>query len=215
MQNLVIFANEKSTEMKQLENLKRRLRPGKVYRRSDLASWSNAIDRHLQLLLQEGTLVKLSQGLYFVPRKSAFGLTVPDDDSVIKAFLKTDDFVVISPNMYNALNVGTTQLYNQKVVYNKKRQGNFDFGGRNISFRKKDNFPKKVTKEFLLTDLLQNIDKIAEEQEVVYKKVTSEIRKTDNSKLLRTAVRYGSASVTRKIKTIINNNKDDVSSSAH
>jgi len=198
--------------MKQLENLKQKLRPGKVYRRSDLANWSNAIDRHLQLLLDEGALIKLAQGLYYVPRKSAFGLTPPDDNSVIKAFLKTDDFVLVSPNMYNALNVGTTQLYNQKVVYNKKRQGNFDLGGRNINFRKKDNFPKKVTKEFLLTDLLQNIDKLAEEQEVVYKKVASEIRKSDKSKLLRTSGRYGSASVNRKIERIIQNNEDVVPS---
>lgn len=197
--------------MKQFENLRRKLRPGKVYRRSDLANWSNAIDRHLQLLLEEGALVKLAQGLYYVPRKSAFGLAPPDDDSVVRAFLKTDDFVIVSPNMYNALNVGTTQLYNQKVVYNKKRQGDFDFGGRNISFRKKDNFPKKVTKEFLLTDLLQNIDKLAEEQEVVYEKVASEIRNTDKSNILRTAGRYGSASVTRKIERIIQNNEDDVS----
>lgn len=199
--------------MKQLENLKRKLKPGKVYRRSELAQWSNAIDRHLQLLLQDGSLIKLAQGLYFVPRQTVFGVAPPDDDTVVKAFLKTTDFVIVSPNMYNALNVGTTQLYNQKVVYNKKRQGDFNFGGRYMSFRKRDNFPKKITPEFLLTDLMQNLDNLAEEKEVVYNKIASRISHSDSTKLLSTSKRFGNSTVAKKIETIIKNNSGGLSSS--
>ena len=53
--------------------LKKRLRPGQVYRRKDLARWSNAIDRHLRLLLDEGRLEKVGPGLYMAPRKTRFG----------------------------------------------------------------------------------------------------------------------------------------------
>ena len=50
-----------------LDDLKKHLEKGKVYRRSDLTKWSKSVDRHLDLLLEEGTLQKLSQGLYYVP----------------------------------------------------------------------------------------------------------------------------------------------------
>jgi len=39
-----------------LEELKKHLRPGQVYRREDLARRSIAVDRHLKQLLNDGTL---------------------------------------------------------------------------------------------------------------------------------------------------------------
>jgi hypothetical protein len=50
--------------MTKLQELKKRLRPGQVYRREELAQWSNAVDRHLKQLLSDGTLTKLAGGLY-------------------------------------------------------------------------------------------------------------------------------------------------------
>ena len=50
--------------MTRLETLKKHLLPGHVYRRQDLAQWSKAVDRHIKQLLDEGTLTKLSGGLY-------------------------------------------------------------------------------------------------------------------------------------------------------
>ena len=40
--------------MSALSDLKRHLRPGQVYRRKDLARWSNAVDRHVRQLVDEG-----------------------------------------------------------------------------------------------------------------------------------------------------------------
>jgi hypothetical protein len=34
-------------------------------------------------------------------------------------------FLLTSPNAYNTLGVGTTQLYDKTVVYNHKRHGHF------------------------------------------------------------------------------------------
>ena len=53
--------------MTKLETLKKNLRPGQVYRREDLARLSNAVDRHLKQLVADGTLTKLSGGLYAYP----------------------------------------------------------------------------------------------------------------------------------------------------
>ena len=59
--------------MSKLDELRGQLKEGKVYRRADLARWSNAVDRQLGLLVKDGTLEKLSQGMYYVPRKTVFG----------------------------------------------------------------------------------------------------------------------------------------------
>jgi hypothetical protein len=44
-----------------LEQLKRHLRPGRVYRREDLLPWSQSVDRHLKELTVDGTLQKEGQ----------------------------------------------------------------------------------------------------------------------------------------------------------
>ncbi|MGB6774811.1 MAG: hypothetical protein WBE45_10560, partial [Terriglobales bacterium] len=93
-----------------LEQLRRHLRPGRVYRREDLLPWSQSVDRHLKELTVDGTLQKLRTGLYYSPRKFEFGEAPADEHELVKAFLKTDRFVVTSPNAYNQLGLGTTQL---------------------------------------------------------------------------------------------------------
>jgi hypothetical protein len=77
--------------MSRLEQLKSHLKAGEVYRRHDLAKYSRSVDRHLELLLQEGTLQKLSPGLYHYPRKTAFGDTPPEDDAVNSQFFKRSE----------------------------------------------------------------------------------------------------------------------------
>ena len=59
-----------------------------------------------------------------------------------------------SPNLYNLLGLGTTQLYNRRVVYNQKRHGTFDVGGSVYRFERRMNIPRKLSKEFLLVDLV-------------------------------------------------------------
>jgi hypothetical protein len=46
-----------------LEQLKRHLRPGRVYRREDFLPWSQSVDRHLKERMVDGTLQKLRTGL--------------------------------------------------------------------------------------------------------------------------------------------------------
>src|SRR6266851_3973884 len=140
--------------MTKLQELKRRLRPGQVYRREDVARWSNAVDRHLKQLVEEGTLAKLAGGLYAYPKETVFGKAPAEDDKLVEAFLKDDRFLLASPNAYNSLGVGTTQLYDKTVVYNHKRHGRFSLGGRTFDFRVKPTFPTTLSREFLPVDLV-------------------------------------------------------------
>ena len=70
-----------------LEELKRHLRPGRVYRREDFVPWSRSIDRHLKELTTDGTLRKLRKGLYYFPRKFEFGEAPADEHELVRAFL--------------------------------------------------------------------------------------------------------------------------------
>ena len=101
--------------MAQLREFKKHLKRGNVYRRSDLEQWSNAVDRHLAALVGEGTLQKLSPGVYYYPKESVFGTVPPEETALVRTFLKDDRFLVTSPNSYNSLGVGTTQLYNKQM----------------------------------------------------------------------------------------------------
>src|SRR3989440_3695876 len=151
--------------MTRLQQLKTHLRPGKVYRREDVAQWSNAVDRHLRQLVEDGTLTKLAGGLYACPRQTVFGKAPAADNELVACFLKDDRFLLASPNAYNGLGVGTTQLYDKTVVYNHKRHGEYALGGRRFDFRMKPAFPRKLSREFLLVDLVNNLDRLAESRE--------------------------------------------------
>jgi hypothetical protein len=75
-----------------LGRLRSLLKKGHVYRREDLLGDSNAVDRHLKQLVNAGDLEKLAQGLYYVPKSSAFGRVPPKDDELVEAFLKDENF---------------------------------------------------------------------------------------------------------------------------
>lgn len=184
--------------MKRLDMVKEHLQPGLVYHRADLLEWSASVDRHLQELVKEGALEKLSGGLYYVPRQSVFGKVPADQQDLIKAFLKDHRFVIMSPNDYNALGVGTTQLCNERKVYNYKRHGDFKLGNRTFRFIRKPYVPSKVTKELLLVDLVNNIKSLAEDQPNLLENIKKRAVEMNPRRLKQLARDFGRVS-TRKL----------------
>lgn len=177
--------------MSRLSTLKTHLRPGDVYRRADLERWSKAVDRHLKQLVEEGTLTKLAGGLYYYPKQTRFGVAPAEDRKLVEAFLKDDRFLLTSPSVYNSLGVGTTQLYNQTVVYNHKRHGRFRLGKRDYEFRIKPHFPKVLSEEFLLVDLVDNLDRLAESKSAVQADVKRKAQTLNSDKLRQSVRDYG------------------------
>lgn len=176
------------------------LRPGRVYRREDLTRLSTAVDRHLRELVASGTLKKLAQGLYHVPKLSSFGPLPPDDAQLVGSFLRDKDFLIFSPSAYNAVGVGTTQLYNRTLVYNRKRHGVFKLGNRQFDFRVKPRFPKKLTPEFLYVDLLNNLGELAEDREAVLRQARGKLASFDSARLQRAADSYGSVATRKRLR---------------
>jgi hypothetical protein len=85
-----------------------------------------------------------------------------------------DQFLITSPNTHNSPGIGITQLYNVKVVYNHKRHGEFKLCNRTFHFRKRP-FSRTVTTEFLIIELLNDLDSLAEDRDAVLKKVLKKI----------------------------------------
>lgn len=177
--------------MKKIDELKEKLQPGRIYHRKGLTRWSSAVDRHLKQLLEDGTLIKLAQGLYYCPKQTTFGAAPPDEKTLIRAFLNDDRFLITSPNVYNVLGIGTTQLYNQTVVYNHKRHGQVTLGKRTFDFHKKPFFPLTLSPEFLLVDLVNNIDRVAEDRSVLLAEVEKKASSFDQIALANAVREFG------------------------
>ena len=56
---------------------------------------------------------------------------------LIKKFLDNTNFLITSFNYFNALGLGTTQLYNKQIVYNHLRSGDIKLGNKLFTFKKK------------------------------------------------------------------------------
>lgn len=191
--------------MHSLIHLENHLHPGSVYRHLDLTNWSKAVDRHLQQLQKKGTLVKLSAGLYYCTKKTYFGSVPPEDAILIASFLKDDRFLITTPNAYNSLEVGTTQLYNNTIVYNHKRHGFFRLGNRVFDFRMKQRFPNKLSFEFLLVDLVNNIENLAEDKDQILKNVKKKALTMDIKILSQFVAHYGKRRTKKFFSSILEN----------
>jgi len=193
--------------MNALQSVKTHLKPGKVYRRSDLTKWSNAVDRHLNQLQKDEVLLKVASGMYLYPRKTVFGKAPANDHDLIERFLKDSRFLLAAPNTYNALGVGTTQLYNETVVYNHKRHGRFKLGNRYFRFVMKHHFPAKLSKEFLFVDLVDNLQRLMEDREKVLRLVAKKAQTMDSKVLLRAVKNYGGIKAKKFFGSVFNDRK--------
>jgi hypothetical protein len=187
--------------------LKQHIKPGLVYSRSDFEFYSSAVDRDLGRLVKDGVLFKLRQGLYYAPKKSKFGMVPPDDSDMVAKFLKDDTFLLVSPNSYNSLGLGLTQLYNTTWVYNHKRHGEFKLNGKNFLFKLKSGFPETLTTEFLVVDLLDSLDELAEDSDKVVVSFKKNITRFDVNELVKMSMNYGSGTTRRLILQTMRNQR--------
>ena len=188
---------------KALNRIRASLIPGQVYRRSDLLKLSSSIDRQLAVLVAEGKLKKLAQGLYAVPRSTPFGDAPPEPEALLPTFLKDDHFVVYGPSQFNALGLGTTQLYNRLVVFNRKRVGEFTLGGRKFWFHRWREAPKRLTPEFLVVELLNRLNELSEDRVQILERLQSKLHEFQARKLRYAATHYGTVSTRNTLRKLM------------
>ena len=177
---------------------------GKVFRRKDLTDQIPSIDRELALAVKAGAVCKAARGLYYVPRKTPFGAVSPSEEALVEKFLDDRHFLMFNPSCYNALGLGTTQLYSKTVVYNHKRHGKFALAGFEFDFRDKPRFPsrKQVNREYLLVDMLNNLTDLAEDPETVLSNLRRKLDTFDADRLEKMLADYGSARTRRVFRQL-------------
>ena len=176
------------------------MRAGRVYRRGQLERFSTAVDRDLGSLVACGDVKKLSGGLYYRPRKNRFGDAPPDERDLVRTFLKTGDFLLTSRNHYNQLGLGLTQVYNNCLVYNHKRAGNFTLAGKNFEFRMVPAYPEKLSKEYLLVDMLNNLNRLPDDAGRVLRNLRSRLNEFDQARVRKNLERYGRPAARRALQ---------------
>jgi hypothetical protein len=72
-----------------------------------------------------------------------------------------------------------------------------------FSFRVKPHFPLKATPEFLLVDLLNNLDQLAEDPKEVVSKVRLKAKTMDAKKLKKSLQEYGSVKAKKLLEPVI------------
>ena len=189
--------------MTALVNLSKRLRPGQVYRRQQLARLSASVDRHLGQLLIEGRLERVARGLYMVPRKTRFGRAPAKPEKLVEGFLGSDRCLIVSPNAVNGLGVGTTQLYNEPVVSNCKRHGRYKLAGQTYDFRMRATVPARLSQEILLVDLLHNLERLAEDAAEILPRALIRAQMMDKKRLARAVRDVGSARAKRLLASVL------------
>lgn len=170
---------------------------GRVYRTRELRSLSNNLSLDLKKLVTEKRLILAAPGLYYRPKQSRFGPLPAEQKELIRAFLGEDNYLALSLSDYNPLGLGLTQMYNEVVVYNRRRHGRFELDGRSYSFRVRPDFPLVLSKEFLLVDVLNNRSELAEETAQLEKLIEKRAKEFDLTTLRAHSQRYGKVA-TRK-----------------
>lgn len=133
--------------------------PGRVFRTRDLASLTANPTRTAKRWVDEGLCTRLRPGLYAVAEMTKFGSAPPDRRNLLRSFLDGDAFVITGPPVWNTLGLGSTQMFAHPLVYNRKRSGLFNLGGRTFDLRRVK-FPDQPTLEWFVVDLLENLPSV-------------------------------------------------------
>jgi hypothetical protein len=168
------------------------LEPGRVYRTRDLAVWTANPPRLAKRLVSDGTLVPLAHGLFACPRRGRFGIVPPSDEELIRTFLDGAPFVFTGPDRWNTLGLGSTALFAAPLVYNTKRSGTFELGGRKFVLRRVA-FPENPPVEWFVIDLLEHANQAATSRSDVAMALAHALSRNafDRHQLREMARRYG------------------------
>lgn len=96
---------------------------GKVYRRSDLSQRSGLENRNNRRLSEKGFLRKVSCGIYHKLKNSICCAVPADIDYLLPSFRKDNNYLIIHPDWYHGIGIGTTQLYKCYCIYICRRHG--------------------------------------------------------------------------------------------
>src|SRR6266478_4056716 len=79
----------------------------------------------------------------------------------------------------------------------------FALGNRMVTFERRFNVPRQLSPEFLLVDLVNELDQLAEDQDAVLSRVREKAKEMDPRKLSRAVSLYGKYSTQKKFQEML------------
>jgi hypothetical protein len=106
--------------------------------------------------------------------------------------LNGSPFVFTGPERWNALGLGSTAMFAVPLVYNTKRTGTFELGGRRLLLRRVA-FPENPPPEWFVVDLLEHAEQAGMSRADVAAALGRALSRGafDRQRLLDMAGRYG------------------------
>jgi len=180
------------------------LTAGRVYRTRHFQRWDKNASRLARRLVDERRLRRLGHGLFSHPRSGRFGDVPPPDDAMLRAFLNGGRFIFTGPDRWNPLGLGTTALHAAPLVYNTKRSGGFQIGGRRFRLRRVA-FPKRPSPEWFVVDLFENAEEAGASRAELTHALTGALQRGvfDRTRLREMAMRYGTRATARRIDSAL------------
>ncbi len=184
-----------------VQNKSDNLKSGHVYRTSELRQWSENPSRLARQWVQSGRLVPLGHGLYLAPTLGKFGPLPPENEALLNAFLGDSPWVLTGSTFWNALGLGSTAVFSYPWVYNTKRTGTFELGGRTFLLRRTA-FPIQPSPEWYAIDLLRN----SESAGVPWERLERHLKQAvtagqfDREKLWDMALQFGTHAEQKAVK---------------
>lgn len=177
-----------------LEKFLAAMNPREAYKFKELKKLSTNLSRDLRDLESRGLVTNAGHGIYYKTELLGEYQLPAKEESLLKKFLNDSRFLTRTFGEYNDLRLGTTQHTPKLVlVYNRKRDGEFMLDGRKYVFKRKS-FPTKNLDEFLLVDMLNNLEKLGENKDQILNNLKSRWFKDfelDKKVVLSQAKRYG------------------------
>jgi len=134
---------------------------GKVFFNSDFPDFSSEEVRlNLSRLANEGTILRLSKGIYLYPNENRFGVEYPSEYEIAKAIARRDNAMIIPAGMTAANELGLSEQVPVKSVYlTDGSDRSINVNGREIVFKRvvPANFDYKTRLVPLLVQALKAI----------------------------------------------------------
>lgn len=172
---------------KEIRNTIERNGPNKLYMVQDFAYLNNdgLVTRTLSRLEKEGTLIRLSQGIYLFPSRNKFGILRPSIEEIAYAVAEKDKARII-PSGLTALNkLGlSTQVSMNAVYLTDATARELTIGNRKIIFKRSAprNFAYKTVIFPLIVAAMKELgkDNVTDEQIAIIKQAIDKCGDKDN-----------------------------------
>ncbi|MBZ0242562.1 MAG: DUF6088 family protein [Bacteroidales bacterium] len=142
--------------LKQIENSLKKKNPGEILFIKDFYKVGDyeAVRKSLQRLAEKGVLIRLSQGIYYYPKKDELlGLVFPSAEQIGNAIAKRDKARIIPTGSYAMYRLGLTTQVPMNVVYLTDGSARkLEIGKQKIVFKKTS--PKNLSPKNQLSSLI-------------------------------------------------------------